>query len=475
MKKKIRRWAAIALCAAMSICACSAEGGADGSEKPVYSDTKKKKKEKEYQKKLDMIKLSAYDNVMGLNLEEGTSLSIIGKAEGVSYWDEVSRGAKQAVKDINKNLGYEGKDQVEVTYSAPSTPDNVDEQVNILDEELARYPAALGIAIADTKACEVQFDLAAESDIPIVAFDSGSDYQGLMAVVSTNNREAAREAAERLAESVDEKGEVFLFIHDSKSESALSREQAFRETLEADYPEVTIAEVYYMDQLSVMQESVAAEMNGEQTGEETKGDGQDDGRSGENAGNNEGTEEALNSGENDDGKSEQEERNGGDGKPEQEGNNGGDGKPEQEGNNGGDGKPEQEENNGGDSAEGEVVEADMLSEEDVLDYLFEKHPEVKGIYATNGDAVKRAAAAKERNESDASIIGFDADREVLDALEEGKVEALVLQNPFGMGYAAIVASARAALSMGNEAVVDTGYIWLTKKNLADEEVRKLLY
>ena len=183
MKKKIRRWAAIALCAAMSICACSAEGGADGSEKPVYSDTKKKKKEKEYQKKLDMIKLSAYDNVMGLNLEEGTSLSIIGKAEGVSYWDEVSRGAKQAVKDINKNLGYEGKDQVEVTYSAPSTPDNVDEQVKILDEELARYPAALGIAIADTKACEVQFDLAAESDIPIVAFDSGSDYQGLMAEI----------------------------------------------------------------------------------------------------------------------------------------------------------------------------------------------------------------------------------------------------------------------------------------------------
>lgn len=439
MKKKIRRWAAIALCAAMCICACSAEGGADGSEKPVSSDTKKKKKEKEYQKKLDMIKLSAYDNVMGLNLEKGTSLSIIGKAEGVSYWDEVSRGAKQAVKDINKNLGYEGKDQVEVTYSAPSTPDNVDEQVNILDEELARYPAALGIAIADTKACEVQFDLAAESDIPIVAFDSGSDYQGLMAVVSTNNREAAREAAQRLAESVDEKGEVFLFIHDSKSESAMSREQAFRETLEADYPEVTIAEVYYMDQLSGMQESVAAEMNGEQTGEEPKGDGQDDGQSGENAGNNEGTEEALNSG----------------------GNGGG--------------KPEQEERNGGDSAEGEVVQADTLSEEDVLDYLFEKHPEVKGIYATNGDAVKRAAAAKERNDSDASIIGFDADREVLDALEEGKVEALVLQNPFGMGYAAIVASARAALSMGNEAVVDTGYIWLTKKNLADEEVRKLLY
>ena len=29
-----------------------------------------------------------------------------------------------------------------------------DEQVNILDEELSRYPAALAISIADAKVCE---------------------------------------------------------------------------------------------------------------------------------------------------------------------------------------------------------------------------------------------------------------------------------------------------------------------------------
>ena len=127
------------------------------------------------------------------------------------------------------------------------------------------------------------------------------------------------------------------------------------------------------------------------------------------------------------------------------------------------------------SAGGEAVPADMFSEEEVIDYLFEKHPEVKGVYATNGDAVKLAVEAVERNDAKASIIGFDADQEELDALEEGKVDALVLQNPFGMGYAAVIASARAALSMGNEAVVDTGYVWITKKNLEEEGIQKLLY
>ena len=44
-----------------------------------------------------------------------------------------------------------------------------------------------------------------------------------------------------------------------------------------------------------------------------------------------------------------------------------------------------------------------------------------------------------------------------------------------MGYATVIASARAALEMGNEAVVDTGYTWVTKKKLKDENVAKMLY
>lgn len=451
MKKMMKRWTAVTLCAAMCICGCSAGDGGEQEKKPEVSETKKdnkEKKEKAYQKKLDMVKPSAYNNVMGLNLEEGTTLSIIGKAEGVPYWDEVRRGAEQAVKDINENLGYEGKKQVKVTYSAPGTPDNVDEQVNILDEELARYPAALGIAIADTKACEVQFDLAAESDIPVVAFDSGSDYQGLMAMVSTDNRAAAREAAQKLAESVDENGELILFIHDSKSESAMSREQAFREELEANYPEVGIAEVYYMDQLPDMQERIAAEMNGSQPGDAAGAEAQagNDSQAG-------GGESANQPGEAESG-----------GEP---------GEPA--GNDIQDAQSAEDGNADGGSAEDGGITPEMLSEEDVVDYLFEKHPEVKGIYATNGEAVKRAVETVKRNDSDASIIGFDADGEELEALGEGRIDALVLQNPFGMGYAAVIASARAALSMGNEAVVDTGYVWITKMNLEEEGIQKLLY
>ena len=60
-------------------------------------------------------------------------------------------------------------------------------------------------------------------------------------------------------------------------------------------------------------------------------------------------------------------------------------------------------------------------------------------------------------------------------LKDGKVYGLIVQNPFGMGYATVVAAARASLNLGNEAVVNTGYTWVTKKNLKTDAVQKILY
>ena len=72
------------------------------------------------------------------------------------------------------------------------------------------------------------------------------------------------------------------------------------------------------------------------------------------------------------------------------------------------------------------------------------------------------------------VVGFDADDEQIEMLRDGKVDGLVVQNPFGMGYAAVIAASRAALSLGNEAYIDTGYVWVTKENLEDKDVQKML-
>lgn len=398
--KKSSSVLAVMLCVAMLACACAAPESSENKE-PESSDNKQQVEEKEYQGKLDQIEPSAYDNVEGLHLEAGSYISIIGKAEEGQYWNEVKRGVDQAAADINDYLGYEGKDKVKVTYSAPETEDNVDEQVNILDEELARYPIAVGISITDANACEVQFDLAAENDIPVVAYDSGSAYQGLMATVSTDNAAAAREAATKLAKLIGDSGEIILFVNDSKSKTSLDRENAFREEIQNNHPNITIVESYHLDQLEDMQKIVADEIN---------------------AGTYQIDEESAEA-----------------------------------------------------ESDVQIAPAD-ITEEDVIDYVLAKHPDIKGCFASNAPTVKKAIAGLERAEAyDVMVVGFDADEEEKKALSDGRIEGLIVQNPFGMGYATVVAAARAALDMGNEAFVNTGYTWVTADNLEDESIQKMLY
>ena len=398
--KKSSSVLAVMLCVAMLACACAAPESSENKE-PESSDNKQQVEEKEYQGKLDQIEPSAYDNVEGLHLEAGSYISIIGKAEEGQYWNEVKKGVDQAAADINEYLGYEGKDKVKVTYSGPETEDNVDEQVNILDEELARYPIAVGISITDANACEVQFDLAAENDIPVVAYDSGSDYQGLMATVSTDNAVAAREAATRLAELIGDSGEVILFVNNSKSKTSLDRENAFKEEIQNNHPNITIVESYHLDQLEDMQKIVADEIN---------------------AGTYQIDEESAEA-----------------------------------------------------ESDVQIAPAD-ITEEDVIDYVLAKHPDIKGCFASNAPTVKKAIAGLERAEADdVMVVGFDADEEEKKALSDGRIEGLIVQNPFGMGYATVVAAARAALDMGNEAFVNTGYTWVTADNLEDESIQKTLY
>ena len=386
-----KRWKIIAgiLCITLMGTACSKKTINDGEEQQTTVD-KTGKEENENQSKLDVLRPIAYSNVENLNLEPGSYISIIGRNSNDSYWNEVKEGAERAVADINSMLGYKGDDKVRLNYSGPSESDDVDEQVNILDEELARYPVAVGISVVDATACEVQFDLAAENDIPIVAFDSGSEYQGVVATCSTNNQEAAKTAASKLASIMDENGEVALIMPDSQAMNTQEREKGFQDEIAASYPNVQIVDVYYMDQLEEKAKAIAEEKNAAK-------------------------------------------------------------------------------------AEGEI-QAESLTQEDVIKYILEQHPNLKGICAMNLSATKLVTdVLTEVDRDDLSVVGFDGGNDQMKLLKEGKVNGLIVQNPYGMGYATVVAAVRDVLGLGNEAVIDSGYTWVTKDNMDKNAIKRMLY
>ena len=75
----------------------------------------------------------------------------------------------------------------------------------------------------------------------------------------------------------------------------------------------------------------------------------------------------------------------------------------------------------------------------------------------------------------AATLGTAEQKAQLNALKNGEISGLVVQNPFGIGYASVIAAARTVLQAGNEAEVNTGYVWVTKENMESESIRKMLY
>ena len=387
MKKRWMTVTAVVMATTFMICACGKQ------QEQTTTFTGKETEKPEYQGNLNAILPAAYNNVEGLNLEPGTYISIIGKDDSSSYWTNVKKGVVQAADDLNKELGYKGSDKIKVTYNAPAKSEDIDEQVNILDEELSRYPDAVGIASIDSAACSVQFDSATANGIPVISLDSGNEYKGIQCIVKTDNEDAARTGAYKLANEIGDEGQVILVVHDSNSETAKERAKSFEEEIKNNYPSVSIVETIYCDKLDDLKKKIAVEKDPNMSEDLQK------------------------------------------------------------------------------------AAVEKMTDDEVMQYYLEKYPDLKGVFGTNESSTIFALEALQKTEltGKVALVGFDISEEQTAAMKNGEISGLVVQNPFGMGYASVVAAARTVLQSGNEAVVDTGYIWVTKDNLEDESIQNMLY
>lgn len=73
------------------------------------------------------------------------------------------------------------------------------------------------------------------------------------------------------------------------------------------------------------------------------------------------------------------------------------------------------------------------------------------------------------------VIGFDNDKEGIQYIEQGVIDALVVQKPFNMGYLGIQAAVHAAQGKQVEKVIDSGMEVINKDNIYTEENEKLLF
>jgi len=109
--------------------------------------------------------------------------------------------------------------------------------------------------------------------------------------------------------------------------------------------------------------------------------------------------------------------------------------------------------------------------------LSEKHHDLRGIIGLNetstvgaGKAIRDLGLAGQ-----IQLIGFDSSIDEVKLLEEGVMQATIVQKPFNMGYLGVKTAVEALRNEHIPDRIDTGSVMITKENMYVDENQKLLF
>jgi ribose transport system substrate-binding protein len=108
--------------------------------------------------------------------------------------------------------------------------------------------------------------------------------------------------------------------------------------------------------------------------------------------------------------------------------------------------------------------------------LITTNPNLRGVFASNLIMAQGAGQAIAENKvaDKIKLVGFDSDDKLIKLLSDGNITALVVQDPYRMGYDGIKTALAASKGEKVPANVDTGANLITKENMNTPRSQKLL-
>ena len=110
--------------------------------------------------------------------------------------------------------------------------------------------------------------------------------------------------------------------------------------------------------------------------------------------------------------------------------------------------------------------------------LLARYPEINVLVAFNEPTSVGAARAVEEagRSEDLFLVGFDSNVLTVDGLQEGSVDALIVQNPYAMGYLGVESAYKLLSGQGGvEQTVDTSTKIVDRSNLYTMDSQKALF
>ena len=116
---------------------------------------------------------------------------------------------------------------------------------------------------------------------------------------------------------------------------------------------------------------------------------------------------------------------------------------------------------------------------DVMLDIIASYPELRGVFVSSPIIAKGAAEALVAHKTNKTgdkinLVGFGSDSQLVKLLQEGTIAALVVQDPFRMGYDGVKIALAASKGEQVPASVDTGATAITKANMNSARSQELL-
>jgi ribose transport system substrate-binding protein len=160
-------------------------------------------------------------------------IPVVSKGLQHQFWQTVKSGSEAAAEEYG----------VTITFEGPASEADIQDQVLMLQNALAKDPSAIALAALDTNAVMDQLQEAIRREIPIIGFDSGvpnAPAGAIYANASTDNYAAAGLAAEKMFEALQSDIEaatasnpitIVVMNQDASGESLVSRGTGFRDRM----------------------------------------------------------------------------------------------------------------------------------------------------------------------------------------------------------------------------------------------------
>lgn len=162
-------------------------------------------------------------------------IAVIPKGVSHNFWLSIKAGAEAAGQELGADIIWKG----------PATETDYTGQVNIVEDAINKKVDGIVLAPSSGDALVTPAKKAKDAGITVVIIDSGLNWDGYEAYISTDNRKGGEIAAERMAEIIGGKGNVAILGVKKGSVSTDEREEGFKSTIEKKYPNIKIVDFLY--------------------------------------------------------------------------------------------------------------------------------------------------------------------------------------------------------------------------------------